>query len=553
MGLGPKGLYCLERLAAEFNARPLDEPLVVHVFDRSPHFGASPIYAPEQPDHILVNISVGEIDLWTATDPPPAGGRGPNFLTWYRQTFNETLTGEEYLPRSVVGRYLIEGFRHIVDRLPDGMSVVRHTSEVMDVEPVPDGYRIGDIHVEKILLATGHSRVVPNETESAYAAFANGTFIPFVYPVVETMRAIEPGARVAMLGIGLTFIDAVVELTEGRGGRFIPVGGQAPRLSYEKSGNEPAVIFPFSRTGLPMTPKAVDLPPAPRRLQFATREVLSRLRRERGQLDFERDILPLFEQELEEHHPGFDYRRYVDPVGEQRFASGAEFNAFIDSYMDEELARARRGHAGCSIKRAIDIWYEVRKTIGECLSFGGLTPESHRALFEDYSPRFKRVVFGPPVINNEKILALVRGGLIDFSVSRSPRIVMNDDFELRCELNDSVAHAEVLVDARYPRTDVARDASPLYRSLYRRGMIRAFRNQSYAPGAIDMTQGTRFVIDAHGNVNEDICVIGIPTEGNLVGNLTIGRDPYAAAWAEGVMSQMVRRHAPRSAAATLPP
>ena len=101
VGLGPKGLYCLERLLAEFNARPLEHPLHINIFNRSAHFGASPIYDPEQPEYILVNISVGEIDLWTAEDPPSVAGRGPGFLSWYQETFHPDtpLTGVK-IPRA---------------------------------------------------------------------------------------------------------------------------------------------------------------------------------------------------------------------------------------------------------------------------------------------------------------------------------------------------------------------------------------------------------------------------------------------------------------------
>src|SRR6266849_10392520 len=86
VGLGPKGLYCLERLLAEVNAHPLRGHLQVHIFNQSPHFGASPIYDPEQPEYILVNVSIGEIDLWTATDPPAVAGRGSSFVDWYQET-----------------------------------------------------------------------------------------------------------------------------------------------------------------------------------------------------------------------------------------------------------------------------------------------------------------------------------------------------------------------------------------------------------------------------------------------------------------------------------
>ena len=57
VGLGPKGLYCLERLLAEVKANPLRGELKIHLFNRSSYFGASPIYDPEQPEYILVNVS----------------------------------------------------------------------------------------------------------------------------------------------------------------------------------------------------------------------------------------------------------------------------------------------------------------------------------------------------------------------------------------------------------------------------------------------------------------------------------------------------------------
>ena len=184
------------------------------------------------------------------------------------------------------------------------------------------------------------------------------------------------------------------------------------------------------------------------------------------------------------------------------------------------------------------------------LRFGGLTPESHQKLIEFYYPRLKRVAFGPPIINIEKLLALQRAGLLDFSAARNPRVLSDETsgcFELRCDEFSGAAKvlAEVLVDARYPATDIPRDATPLYRNLHRRGMVRAYENRSqiqdefaYRPGAIDMTEGARFVVDIKGVVNQDIAVIGIPTEGNLVGNLTMARDEYAGIWAAEVIKQL---------------
>ena len=605
IGLGPKGLYCLERLLAEFKACPLGSPLHIDVFNRSASFGASPIYDPGQPEYIIVNVSVGEVDLWAEQNPPSVAGRGPSFLAWYQETFppHQPLTGNEYLSRAVVGRYLIEGFQCLLNHLPRNVTLSTHVSEVVDILPHARGYQLEfvdekghstKIGADKILLSTGHSRILPGAEETRYQGFTSrhskAAFIPFVYPVVENMGQIPAGARVAMRGIGLTFIDAVLELTEGRGGRF--QRGADGSLGYRSAGGEPQSIIPFSRTGLPMAPRAFDLPLVDRPLTFFTHSALAALRRQAfdGKLDLENDLWPLFELEMElqyylvvmgdnderEHlqscannalamrriidsylqvHPEverFDYRSMLDPVGDRRFESGTQFTSFIERYMEQEITRSRRGLAGCGIKAAAHIWYEVRKAMSSVLEFGGLKPESQQRLMEHYYPRLKRIAFGPPVINIEKLLALQQAGILDFSVARNP-LVLTDEangcFELRChEIPGAMVQAEVLVDARYPAMNIPRDATPLYYNLQRRGMVRAYENRaangdslSYYSGAIDMIKGSRFVVDGQGVGNQDIAVIGIPTEGNLVGNLTVTWDGYASFWAKEIMRQLKSR------------
>lgn len=602
VGLGPKGLYSLERLVAEFGARPLGTGLLVVVFNRSGYFGASPVYDPEQPDYILLNISIGEIDLWNADDPAIVAGRGPDFSSWYQKNFTPQtpLTGHEYLSRAVVGRYLQHGFRRIISHLPSGMEVSCLVGEVTDIVPNSAGYTLSyvdangltnDFPVDKVLLATGHSQVQPGPEERSYQRFvirhSQASYIPFVYPAVTSMGEIPAGARVAMKGIGLTFIDAVLALTEGRGGVFerTPDGC----LSYRVSGREPQAIIPFSRTGLPMAPKPHDLPITLRPLTFVTPGRLARIRSRssEGKIDLERDVWPLFELEMEmeyyrvamgsdperseleacdgdaeamrrvihsflRSHPDqepFAYWPVLDPVGERQVAAGPEFHSFVERYMEQEIARASLGLSRSAGKSAISIWYEVRTALSPFVAFGGLTPESHRRLMEQYHPLLKRVVFGPPIINIEKLLALHRAGILDFSAARNPRVLTDGPsgcFELRCEsIPGAAARAEILVDARYPQVDIFRDATPLYRNLRSRGMARTFANQStveqgsaYRPGAIDMTEEKQFLVDERGTPNEDIAVIGIPTEGNLLGNLSVTRDDYAGIWAAAVLRQL---------------
>ena len=67
IGLGPKGLFCFERLLAELKASPKE--MQIHLINRTNLFGVSPIYDISQPDYILLNNSVGDINIWTQNSP----------------------------------------------------------------------------------------------------------------------------------------------------------------------------------------------------------------------------------------------------------------------------------------------------------------------------------------------------------------------------------------------------------------------------------------------------------------------------------------------------
>ena len=98
----------------------------------------------------------------------------------------------------------------------------------------------------------------------------------------------------------------------------------------------------------------------------------------------------------------------------------------------------------------------------------------------------------------------------------------------------------------YPDVNIRRDATPLIRNLRHSGMIRAFENKDvanphlgYRPGAIDMAPDSQFVIDDNGRVNEDIAIVGIPSENNFVGNKTLAPGRYPSRWARRTIAQLL--------------
>ena len=74
-GLGPKGLFALERLLD--HARSLESAMrmQIDVFEPHPVPGAGPIYDPAQPEYLRMNFAAGQIDMWWPEEPGRAACR----------------------------------------------------------------------------------------------------------------------------------------------------------------------------------------------------------------------------------------------------------------------------------------------------------------------------------------------------------------------------------------------------------------------------------------------------------------------------------------------
>lgn len=65
IGGGPKGVYAIERLASIWQAHLYGEPLEIICFNKDEHFASGPNYLTDQPDYLLINYSLGNVDFWT--------------------------------------------------------------------------------------------------------------------------------------------------------------------------------------------------------------------------------------------------------------------------------------------------------------------------------------------------------------------------------------------------------------------------------------------------------------------------------------------------------
>ncbi|MFA9218323.1 MAG: FAD/NAD(P)-binding protein [Sphingomonadaceae bacterium] len=572
IGMGPRGLSVLERLAAFARQRKvLLDIAVIEPGDCGPG-----VHSPRQPQHLLINTIASQVTVF----PAPHSVRyapvcaTPSLTEWARQQgyrrvgehfyriggAGSEISERDYLPRCLLGEYLGWVYQQLAASLPAGVTLTHHRRRASDLWRQPDGRHVVELETgyqlpsDFVFLTTGHGRNLPSDQDAWYAKFAHDharynsklAFVRHLYPL-EQLQRIGADARVVIQGLGLSAHDVIAELTVGRGGSFMRDGQQ---LHYRRSGREPRMML-CSRNCLPSAARGINQKGLDGRHQplFFTPDAIAALREQalvkRGsrQLDFDVDLLPLLQREMAyvyrttlapqspgrrrklaapEHYQvsaddALCIEQLLFPLQARRFASLSEFRQFVDGWLRADLAEAALGNLGSAAKAATDVLRDVRASLQAAIEHGGLTPSSHRNFLNVYNPIINRVAFGPPLRRNEELLALLDAGVIDLAAGPGCTVGIDEHdstFVLETKFGNHYERhaADVLVQARlavfYPETDDAE----LPRKLLQRGLIRPYYNGVFHPGGIDIDADGR-VRNAQGQAAPNLWALGYLVEG----------------------------------------
>jgi len=340
IGAGPSCTYVLERIAAyaTSSAKPFD--LTLTIFERSGQFGAGQVHSTQQPKSSFLNRIAGQVSFAADETIENSGPLLPKnqrlalhewCQEYYKRTNDEAfnLKAEDWPKRYIHGMALKDSFERYCEMLRQCpyIELNIHHAEVVDVIEIDSGYQIvtdtpslAVVPATHILFATGHSFNDPTRSEAtkSYVEFSNShpaLYVPSAYPLEYALPSdkIGPETVVGCDGMGLTAIDIVLYLTEGRGGVF--ERNSYGKLEYQASGLEPSRIIPFSGSGLftfarPFNAKEKNLDELEHKGIFLTDQAIDELRETvgvpisiphigiRNQLDFERHIWPLMVMEM---------------------------------------------------------------------------------------------------------------------------------------------------------------------------------------------------------------------------------------------------------------
>jgi len=582
VGAGIRGLGVLERIIAYSREYAPARYVRVHVVDPAPRGPEQ--FDTSQPDYLLLNIVCGQVSMFpdatSVGDCPPIAG--PSLYEWVRarglllgddgMTVGESgrpIDAGDFLPRRLLGEYL-EWFRALLkDMAGSCVEIVEHEAVAEDlitsgdrlVVKLSDGTRID---TDYLFLTVG--QIHESSTDGPREATANHDYasarrITRPYPLPDQLTPVGSSETVAIAGLGLSAVDAILTLTIGRGGRVENRDGVE---HYIPSGREPRILA-FSRSGLPYRSRPTLGAPLTYNPVAFTPGNIDALRAERGpKLDYDQDVLPLLLTELRvayrraqwgRDHSWDAAQRLLDDL-RKAFAVGhletylaqldAQYSVFdpqlayfgaipptdsgsdvlrdtvayenwFRTWLEDDLKQARMGVALSPLKAALEACREFRDVIRYAVDFGGLTDESSDRFFSFHAKTINRIVVGPQKERSAEMLALIRTGILSVPMGPNPKVTW-DDSRRQWKLSSTslrVQH-EVFADWIYmgatSRLKTLTHDSFIVGAMARRGSLRRLRPDSSVVYAVDIDRSFH-PISSMGIADERVWIMGLLCEG----------------------------------------
>jgi uncharacterized NAD(P)/FAD-binding protein YdhS len=508
VGAGPRGTGLIERIAANAPELYAGSGLDIHLVDPHPP-GAGRIWRAAQSPLLWMNSHAEDVTMFTDETVAMAGPvrEGPTLHEW------AGIDGSTFADRQLQGAYLRWVHEQAVAALPPGVTVHHHPRRALRVSGPREGRqqvwmegRPRPLLADLVVLTLGHLDAELDDQQGELAAYAEAhglVHLPPDFTADSDLSALKGGEPVLVRGFGLAFVDLMVLLTEGRGGRY---EGE----TYVPSGQEP-VLYVGSRRGVPYHSKigydwSGERPPLPR--FFGPPEVDALLARPEGLARggaavgySRRDVWPLVEKEL-----GFAHYHRLFTVHPERTAmpwadfeekyaagSGVDIQALVASAVPdpadrldldaldhpldgvrygsfEEFQEGLRGYVEQDLSRRHDPYYSpdlavflgLLSVYGQLVRLGGIGPWWHGF--------FSYLASGPPGPRLRQMLALSRAGVLkflgaDMTVSAEGGVFRASS----ATVPGAFVEARALVEARLPEPTVGRARDTLLRELHADG------------------------------------------------------------------------------------
>ncbi|MFH1489051.1 MAG: FAD/NAD(P)-binding protein, partial [Pseudomonadota bacterium] len=464
VGGGASGVILTSQLVEKF-PRAGGRRLRIILMEKSGRFGPGLAYSTPLASHI---INMRAHTMGAKKEDP---GHFSRWMTRHEASLQKefpgfSAAGNDYPPRRIFGQYLEDLFRETLEKARrSSIEIQPLQGEVLDLMEKGSGKALvlkdgSVIPSDVIVLAPGNfPPTLFHDLKGAEGYF------PYPWPASRLMENIPPDAPVCILGAGLSAIDTLFTLLE--------------------NGHREKVFF-LSRRGF--LPK-VQGPPADYNLRFVR---LDRI--EERTLPLEQ-MAGLFYQEVEAAEGrAIDWLRLFNPTGS------------MTHILQADIEKAQKGPL--PYQAALGATEPI---IGRLWS--RLSMEDQCRFDRDFKTLWTVYRHPMPVVNAEKILAVLKSGQLDIlsgcgcvrCCGSAPgfEIVLETRFGIPYELK-----TPFLINATGQGLDVTRSEDPLLRNLLARGFI-----QPHPGGGIQVDFETSQVFGQGGIPVPGVFAVGEITRG----------------------------------------
>lgn len=499
IGCGPRGLQCLEAASRNLSPETLAN-LEISVYEPCRTLGAGCVYDPRQPHVLRMNFASQHVDFWK-TDSDSVTHPSNSLIGWLVDHYPALAANDQYVPRAIVGEYLNECYAVVEEKLRGARSYEVISSHVSCIRKLRSGWEVTADDNTKladvVVLTTGH------EGLRRSSSLERDDSARFVFPVQDNLseRCVLPGSSALVRGFGLTSLDAVLAMTEGRGGSFVQTGRS---VEYRSGGREPKTITVYSRTGRPMLAKpTAAIEQVSDHFWACFREQLNAISADPSTVNFHKDVFSVIQaaaaELLVQHGNSVSAKDVADWYrgwSRYRMDSRSAYKSMRRSVMVSTGERPR------DIAYALgESWRKLYPEIVSLVSHGGLDalqwPKYQRIAAE-----MERIAFGPPADSLRRLLSLIKAGIVDLT---------NRDDDLDATPFDS------RIDAVIAAPNQISPSGPLA-SLLADGWV----ERDETTGAIKVDAAGE-AINSRSEERPGLYLFGRATEGWVVGNDTLSR------------------------------
>ncbi|HVW45040.1 MAG TPA: FAD/NAD(P)-binding protein [Amycolatopsis sp.] len=529
VGAGPRGVGVLERISANAPELLGDRRLVAHLIDPFPA-GAGRIWRYDQSPLLRMNSMAEDVTMFTDDTVRIEGPvrPGPSLWEWADRVRAGDLDAEiapglapeldvmdsRWFPtRRLASAYLDWVYREVLRGLPAGIEVVEHRTRATRIEGERVRLENGEVlDADAVLLTVGHLDALPDPAAAEIGAYAERhdlAYYPAGYTADVDYTNLAPGEDVLVRGFGLAFVDLMLLLTEGRGGRFTehPEG-----LVYHASGREP-ILHVGSRRGVPYHAKPgyrlqgekLRLPrffapdafeALPERAEF-TADVWPLIAKELawgyyselftghpdrvrcGFAEFETrfaefrwdsaEMRALIEDTVPAEEDRLDLRRLDRPLAGEHFDTREQFAKHVREYIEADLAR----RADATFSADLGAFTAMLSVFGQMpglVASGHLDPASQVSDVDGWwHGFFSYFASGPPPRRLRELLALHEAGIVSF-LGADMRVALERGLFVGSSASfTGEIETRTLIEARLPDATVSRASDGLVRYLHESG------------------------------------------------------------------------------------